>query len=64
MNPIAYYLTHNKELSEYLGTYFEYANNISNLEIRNTVDDIKNTGTSMEKIQAVSLLAAIKLFFV
>ena len=63
MNPIAYYLNYNSELNKYLDGYFSFIDRIEDEELRNALIDIKTGGTSMEKIQAVSLLAAIKLFF-
>lgn len=64
MNPVAYYISHNNDLREYLDDYFKYVDAIPNLELRSIIHDIQLNGTAMEKIQAVSLLSAIKLFFV
>lgn len=64
MNPIAYYLAHNNQLSTYLNGYFTYADAIKDNELKKAISEIGLTGTAMEKIQAVSLLSAIKLFFI
>lgn len=64
MNPIAYYLKHNTELMEYLNGYFNYIEAIPNEDIRKIVVDIQKTGKAMEKIEAVSLLAAVKMFYI
>ena len=64
MNPIAYYLAHNEELRDFLYDYFIYAEAIPDSTLRDNVQEILQNGTAMEKIQVVSLLAAIKLFFV
>lgn len=63
MNPIAYYLTHNSELYNYLNGYFSYIDRIEDEELQKVLKDIQTNGTSMEKIQAVSLLAAVKMFY-
>lgn len=63
MNPVDYYLSHNQELFDYLIAYFKYTEAISDSELRNTIIDIQSSGTAMEKIQAVSLLGAVKLFY-
>lgn len=64
MNPIAYYLAHNEELCSFLYDYFKYTEAIPDLSLRDKVQEILQNGTAMEKIQVVSLLGAIKLFFV
>lgn len=64
MNPVAFYLSHNNDLRKYLDDYFKYVDAIPNNELRSIIYDIHKNGTAMEKIEAVSLLCAIKLFFV
>lgn len=63
MNPVAYYYTYNEELQTFFNSYFKYVERISSPELKNAVVKIQNTGTVMEKIQVLSLLSAIKLFF-
>ena len=63
MNPVSYYINNNNELRSYLFDYFKYTDSIENKELREVLQDIKEKGTGMEIIQAVSLLAVIKLFF-
>ena len=63
MNPIDYYYTHNPELRKYLYAYFEYIERIEDMNLRNILVEIRDSGTIMEKIQAISLLAAVKLFY-
>lgn len=63
MNPVASYLKTNKELSEYLDTYYDYADLIQDDNLRNILTEIKEKGNSLEKNQAVSLLAAVKMYF-
>ena len=63
MNPVDYYLSHDQDLRNYLAEYFQYSVAISDPEIRKTLDGIKESGTATEKLQAVSLLGTIKLFY-
>ena len=63
MNPVDYYLSHNQDLANYLAGYFRYTEAISDPEIRKTLEGIQESGTATEKLQAVSLLGAIKLFY-
>ena len=63
MNPVDYYLSHNQDLVNYLAGYFRYTEAISDLEVRKTLEAIQESGTATEKLQAVSLLGAIKLFY-
>ena len=63
MNPVGYYLDTNSELQKYLFDYFKYIEKIEDQELRDIIIDIRDNGTSMEKIQAVSLLGALKLYY-
>lgn len=63
MNPIDYYLSHNQELFNFLMGYFQYVEAVSDAELEKVLLEIKTSGTAVEKIQAVSLLGAIKLFY-
>lgn len=62
MNPVDYYLNNNEELSSYLNTYFDYINFISNDNIKKVINEIKNNGNATEKLQAISLLSAVKMY--
>lgn len=63
MNPIGKYLQENNKLCNYLNNYFAYVDCIQDVELRKVIEAIKNNGTSVEKVQAVSLLSALKMFF-
>ncbi len=63
MNPLGKYLKENNQLREVLYDYFSYMDSIPNKEIKEVIREIKDTGSSVEKIQAVSLLAALKAYF-
>lgn len=62
MNPVGYYLQTNPELRHFIDSNLLDANLIANKTISKIVFEIINTGTSMEKIQAVTLVRAVKLF--
>lgn len=63
MNPIEYYYHSNNELQNYINSYFIYIEKISDTTLKNILLDIKKDGTAMEKIQAVTLLSAIKMYY-
>ena len=63
MNPIGLYLNNNPTLSSFLLDYFKYIEVIDDSELRDVVLDIRDNGTAIEKIQAVTLMGALKLFF-
>ena len=63
MNPVAYYLKTNGQLSAIIDSYFEYASKIEDEDLRKEISFIHEAGTPMEKIQAVSLLSALKLYY-
>lgn len=63
MNPLGYYLANNEELKRYLWKYFDYADEIEDEGLRTSLLRIKETGSAIEQNQALSLLAAIKLYF-
>ena len=63
MNPVDYYISHNQDLRNYLAEYFQYMEAISDPEIRKTLEGIRESGSATEKLQAVSLLGTIKLFY-
>lgn len=63
MNPIGKYLQDNKELRDFLFDYFVYVDTIPNKELADVINSIKLSGKAMEKIQAISLLSALKLYY-
>ena len=63
MNPIGYYLETNKELKSFLYSYFHYIDAIKDNELRNDLLKLKESSNPFEIIEAISLLAAIKLFY-
>jgi asparagine synthase (glutamine-hydrolysing) len=63
MNPIGYYLAHNESLFTYLKSYFKYVDKISDDSVRKMAETIEKNGSPMEKIQLVTLLATIKLYY-
>ncbi len=63
MNPVAYYLKTNKELSIFLDSYFNYIDCLPEGRLKDILIDIKKNGGHVEKIQAITLLSALKLFY-
>lgn len=63
MNPIAFYYSNNEDVRNLFDSYRQYINMIENAQLRKDVEELFNSGTPMERIQAVSLLSAIKLFY-
>lgn len=63
MNPIAYYLNENYELRDYLNSYFDYVEKIKDNNLKAIVLDIKNNGSAIEKIQVITLLSALKIYY-
>lgn len=64
MNPIGYYLRNNSALNNYIDNYI--AKNIDllpNNELRNVCSEIASSNSSIEKVQLISLLSALKLYF-
>ena len=64
MNPLGYYIDTNKQLSEYLNSYSRYIDYIDDIELRNDLWNLLKNGNSVELIQASSLLAAIKHYYI
>ena len=62
MNPIAYYLRNNEDLFSYLMSYYSYLDTIKDESLKDLLLKIREKGDTMEKIQAVTLLGAIKLY--
>lgn len=63
MNPIAYYYSHNTDLKDHLNSYKQYIELVGDESLRNDIAFLMEQGDVRERIQAVSLLSAIKLFF-
>lgn len=64
MNPIGYYLSTNKELNEWISGYNKYIDCIEDAELKKDAWTIAKDGTAMEKIQLVTLLSAVRLYYV
>lgn len=62
MNPVGYYLKTNPSLMKFINDKLSDVNCIKNKTIHRIVSEITATGTSMEKIQAVTLVRAVKMF--
>lgn len=63
MNPLDDYVENNQELGCFLQSYRQYADKIGDEELRNDVVELSRSGNAVERIEAASLLAAIKLYF-
>ena len=64
MNPLAYYIAENHTLQEFINNYFD--DNIELIKsriLKNDLLEIKSQGNAVEKIQALTLLSAVKRFF-
>lgn len=62
MNPIGYYLSNDKSLQSLFKKTIEYSSTINNSDIRSAILNFATNGNSLEKIQAITLVAAIKKF--
>lgn len=64
MNPLGYYINHNKALQEYLCSLvvkdIEY---VKDMQLKNILQEMGSSNNPIERIQAVSLLSANQLFF-
>jgi hypothetical protein len=63
MNPIGYYWHTNNELQQYFHEIWEVEEQIPDPGLRGILQQIQAKGSVLEKIQAISLLKAIELFF-
>ena len=64
MNPLGYYLSTNPNLVNFYNKYFDdNLDLVIDKELRKDILEIKNSNNAVEKIQAISLLSALKLFF-
>ena len=63
MNPYGYYMSNNKELRDYLMGYFNYIDLIDDNILKNKIEKIRNEGKPIEVLQAISVLAAYKFYY-
>ena len=63
MNPIGYYINNYADLRQYIDSYSNCLDNIDNKRIKGIVGSIMKNGSGGEKLQALSLLSAIKIYF-
>lgn len=64
MNPIGYYIRTNQELGQWINDYLrENIDRVEDKELKNDLLAIATGNGSIEKIQALSLLAALKMFY-
>lgn len=63
MNPINYYYYHNSKIRDYINSYKDYLDLVEDSSLRHDVSVLFDNGTVRERIQAVSLLSALKLFY-
>jgi hypothetical protein len=63
MNPIAYYIKTNQNLRKFIDSSFEDSIElITDDLLKKDLLEIQQEGTAVEKIQAISLLSAVKMF--
>ena len=64
MNPIGYYMHTNPELKNWIDNYIkENIDRVPDAELREDVQSIANGNKSIDKIEVVTLLSALKLFY-
>lgn len=62
MNPVDYWFTINPSIYEFANTYYDkHILKITNDQIRKDIEELYNTETIYDKIQAISIIDAIKL---
>jgi len=65
MNPIEYWINTNEDLRQYLNDYFcANINRIENIQLKEDCISHYKNGNGIEKMQVISLLSALKLFFI
>lgn len=62
MNPIGYYLNRDASLQSLFNEMLSFSSLIKNQELKKTLEDLAQNGTSLEKTQAITLVAAIRKF--
>jgi asparagine synthase (glutamine-hydrolysing) len=64
MNPLEYWLNTNGDLRKYLNEYFAInIDRIENVQLKEDCINHYNNGNGIEKMQVISLLSGLKLFF-
>lgn len=63
MNPLDYYMLYNTGLNEFLKSGTAFIGKISDVELKNDVLKLCESMKGVERIQAASLLSALKLYF-
>ncbi len=64
MNPLEYWMHTNQDLREYLNNYFSLPINlVQNKQLKADCIEHYERGNGVEKVQVISLLSALKLFF-
>lgn len=63
MNPLDYYMLYNTGLNEFLKSGTAFIGKISDIELKNDVLKLCESMKGVERIQAASLLSALKLYF-
>lgn len=64
MNPLSYYINCYPHINTVLDAYFKKnIYNVSDMELQNDLIFLYSTGNGAEKVQAITLIAANKLFF-
>lgn len=64
MNPLGYYINYNKALQEYLCSLVATdIDNVKDRQLKNILMEMGLSNNPIERIQAVSLLSAIRLYF-
>lgn len=63
MNPIDFYVNNNKDLESFVNSYFSYCDKIEDADLREYVYCIGKGKDNLLKIQALTLLSALKLFY-
>lgn len=63
MNPIGYYIMKNSNLDEFLRSYTKYAEIVKDAELRSDLLKLSQSDNWTERIQASSLLSAVKIYY-
>ncbi len=63
MNPIDYYISTNEQLNSFLDSYLCYIEEIKDEKLQSLTKSMMSDGNAYHKIQAVSLLSAVKMYF-
>lgn len=63
MNPLSYYLSTNENLSSFIDSFVPYADIITDAELKSDVLGLSKSSNGIERIEAASLLSALKIYF-